>query len=72
MIFIFDADGLHHYYQIELAKGQSEVITCKTPGVTYILKCTFTRVRGGVAELKIEWLNTITARTRYEYYSLRG
>ena len=63
---------MYYYYQIELAKGQSKVITCKTPGVTYKLKCTFTRVRDGVAELKIERLDSILAKTRYEYYTFRG
>lgn len=67
MNFLFDADGLNNYYQVELAEGQS----CKTPADTFQAKCTFTRVRDGRAELKIERLYP-GARPQYEYFTYRG
>lgn len=71
MKFTFDADGLNHNYQVELTEGQSKAITCKTPADTFQVKCTFTRVLDGRAELKIERLYP-GARSQYEYYTYRG
>lgn len=71
MKFIFDADGLNHYQEVELALKEAKVITCKTPADTFQAKCTFTRVRDGRAELKIERLYP-GARLQYEYFTYRG